>query len=133
MCWPSTDGFGLSLSLVCIHSAALLEKTNCSFVSTYQLEIASMLGMRCVSTSSLRTRTPCVLDLCRPCECCRSLCEFTHASVSLVYSIQLTPTVFWAQTFEQLCILGKQSLKANYIKFKDNRMSIDIESQPHYL
>lgn len=40
-CWP----WGLSLSVVCVPRETPLEKMNFSFVSSYQLEIASRLGM----------------------------------------------------------------------------------------
>lgn len=46
-------GTGLPLSVVCTPSETLLEKTGFSFVSSYQLEIAPVLGMGLASISSL--------------------------------------------------------------------------------
>lgn len=43
--WPSPDGLGICLQEWIAQKVTLLEKTNISFVSSYQMEIHSGLGM----------------------------------------------------------------------------------------
>ena len=53
----------------------LLGEITFSFVSGYQLEIASLLGMWHESTSTFSSRTPCAANPCSPCDpmCCKPM------------------------------------------------------------
>ena len=65
----------------CILNRTPLGKTNSSFVSSYQLVVASGLWVGLVPTSPLSSRTPSGLVLCRPCACYHGLCVFVCVCV----------------------------------------------------
>lgn len=66
---------GLPLGVVCSPSETPLEKSNFSFACSYLWELASVLGMRRVSTSPFSSMTLSGPDLCRPCASCHTLSE----------------------------------------------------------
>lgn len=119
LCWPSTaEQRGLPLSVACVSSETRSERTNFSTVSSYQLEVASGLGMGgLVSTSPLGTGDPSGLAQCRPCVCCHLLCELIvcvsplvlEGLISLVFPSSLALTVFPSLPLQQSDILMKLS------------------------
>lgn len=71
-CQVITARHGAYLRVVCSLVRISLEKTNFSFTSGYQMEIAFGYGWRSVSTS-LRSRTPSETEESRPCACTHGL------------------------------------------------------------
>lgn len=90
--WP----WDLSWSVVNISSGTPLETTNFSYVSGYQLQIASWLGVGVQVYFSLLVLGTLSLawTLCVTCVCSYCLCEFLCASVLLC----LEDTVFLSQS-----------------------------------
>jgi len=81
-CWP----WCLLLTVVCLFSESLIEKTNFSFPNSCQLETASELMVEARVQFPSQSWDPILLDRCRPCACCHGLCKFICASVLLCLS-----------------------------------------------
>lgn len=87
LCWPSTVGGAAYLRVVYFPSESTLDKQKFSFVSGYQLEIASGLDVGAYIHFCFQSRTSCGEDsACSLSRCdfmCVNLVDF-HSLVSLV-------------------------------------------------